>query len=129
MYLEILNIDIMRYIERSFNISLRSIEPPFKILSLGFNILRPRYIKPPTVFIAIGKPGDSKYYVCVILNTLPILKSLWRGGSDYAKYWGSIFCSHNLNPLLIFNARGGSKYYGLTILNPPGDLDITVILF
>lgn len=83
MNLEILNINIMRYIERSFNISLRSIEPPFKILSLGFNILRPRYIKPPTVFIAIGKPGDSKYYGCITLNTLPILKSLWRGGSDY----------------------------------------------
>lgn len=99
MNLEILNIDIMRYIERSFNITLRSIEPPFKILSHGFNILRPRYIKPPIVFIAIGKPGDSKYYGFIILNTLLILNSLWRGVQIMAaKYWGSIFRSHNLNP-------------------------------
>lgn len=39
MNFEILNIDIMRYIERSFNILLRSIEFFFKILSFGFNIL------------------------------------------------------------------------------------------
>lgn len=121
--------NIMQCSESRFNISLWNIEPPYKTLNLGFKILWPWNIEPPSDFPFTLKRG---FKILWQRNMEPsfyfpfVFKILWTQNiepspSDFNSIGKrfKILWPWNIKPPSDFNWRGRSKYYDHHILNPP----------